>query len=129
MVDVDAACGREQLARRADVDPALFVEREVGAREGAAIATPDGAWWRNLRRIIKHGNQIANDASLARFGVPDTPDHHPHKVGDVFRAEFLHNVGTMKLDRARADIEGARCFPAGGATHNLSEHYSFARRQ
>ena len=88
-----------------------------------------GSFTRLGVHLIKHGNQIANDASLARFGVPDTPDHHPHKVGGIFRAEFLHNVGTMKLDRARTDIEGARCFPAGGATHNLSEHYSFARRQ
>lgn len=48
LVRADAARGREKLARRANIDAALFVEREVGAREGAILAgalTPD----RNVR--------------------------------------------------------------------------------
>jgi hypothetical protein len=35
MIGTDAACGRKQLARGADVDVALIVEGKVGAREGA----------------------------------------------------------------------------------------------
>jgi hypothetical protein len=45
MIGTDAACGRKQLARGADVDVALIVEGKVGAREGAVLAgtlVPDG---------------------------------------------------------------------------------------
>jgi hypothetical protein len=78
---------------------------------------------------FEHGNQIANEASVARSGWFDTPKHDPHKVGGIFRAEFLHNVGTMKLYGAATDVEAAGCLLAGGAAHDLSENHSLARGQ
>ena len=55
--------------------------------------------------------------------------HDPDQIGGVPRAEFLHDVGAVILDRARTDPEMPSRFLVGSARGELLEHLAFAPRE
>ena len=79
--------------------------------------------------FAKDGNQMAKEPSVASFGTLGVPDHDPHQVGYVLGVELLHNIGAMKINRARTDLEPVGSLLARGPAHDLSENCSLARGQ
>src|SRR6185436_12549842 len=55
--------------------------------------------------------------------------HDPDQVGGVPRAEFLHDVGAVILDRARADPKMPSRFLVGSTRSELLKHLAFAPRE
>src|SRR5262245_20242748 len=55
--------------------------------------------------------------------------HDTDQVGDVARAELLHDVGAVVLDGTRADAERAAGFLVGRTAGELLEHLTLPARQ
>ena len=102
----------------ADHDPqgARPIERRARTRSRYTNA-------RRLLDISRYGRHIRLQR-LTRGG-----HHDPDQIGGVPRAELLHDVGAVILDRARADPEMPSRFLVGSAGGELLEHLAFAPRQ
>jgi hypothetical protein len=48
-----------------------------------------------------------------------------HEIGGVPGAELFQQIGSMKIDRARADAERPRGLLAGGAPNDLGQRNTF----
>jgi hypothetical protein len=96
-----------------------------------AVLGRDGLRNRNDRRnrnctgratpIFLAAKGIRNRCASYQIKQSVLPHGAAYELNGIFDAELVHDVGAVKLHRARADLELARGLFAGGAPDNLSQ--------
>jgi len=77
--------------------------------------------------VLSVASEFKITVSSIRSGVHYYP--HPDQVRQAARLQLLDNVGTMQLDRAKADAETTGDDLIGLAPGHQLEHLAFAGRQ